>query len=117
VNAEMVARVRDALPPRLNAGILMGDGGCCILGWMIIMAGFHPITIYANTNAVVDQHRGGPAIDVVAREYGLDRDVVVELARLNDRTPTPQRNDAVRARLTEILEGAELEGDQAKGES
>jgi hypothetical protein len=105
VNTEMVARVRDSLPPRLNAGILMGDGGCCILGWMITMAGYHPITIYANTNAVVDQHRGGPAIDVVAREYGLDRDVVVELARLNDRTPTPQRNDAVRARLTEILEG------------
>jgi hypothetical protein len=113
----MVARVRDSLPPRLNAGILMGDGGCCILGWMITMAGFHPITIYANTNAVVDQHRGGPAIDVVAREYGLDRDVVVGL---NDRTPTPQRNDAVRARLTALLEGARggdghIEGKQIDG--
>jgi hypothetical protein len=106
VNTDMVARVRDQLPPRLNAGILMGDGGCCILGWMLILAGYHPITIYANTNAVVDQHRGGPAIDVVAREYGLDHDTVVELARLNDATPTPARNDAVRARLTEMLDAA-----------
>ena len=104
MNAELLTRVRDTLPPRLNAGILMSDGGCCILGWMLMIAGFHPITIYANTMAVVEQRRGGPAIDVVAREYGLPRETVVEIARLNDATPRAQRTDAVRARLTELLE-------------
>jgi hypothetical protein len=103
------ARLRslaDSLPPRLNAGILMGDGGFCILGWMLFSAGFHPIALYSNTVAVVDLERGtGPAIDVVAREYELPRDFVVELARINDATPIDQRTDAVRAKLAELIPG------------
>ena len=46
--------------------------------------------MYANTLAVVEPARGGPAIDVVAREYGLPRDDVVELARLNDTHAEPR---------------------------
>ena len=103
---EWVRRLRDSLPPVLNRGILMGDGGFCILGWMLFSAGMHPITMYGNTIAVVDQGRGGPAIDVVAREYGLPRAIVVELARINDSTPGATRVDAVRARLDELLAGA-----------
>ena len=100
---ERLRRLRDALPPFLNAGILMGDGGFCVLGWMLFTAGFHPITMYGNTLAVVEPSRGGPAIDVVAREYGLPRETVVELARVNDTTPSATRVDAVRARLDELL--------------
>ena len=38
MNADLVARARDGLPRRLNAGILMGDGGFCVLGWMLLTA-------------------------------------------------------------------------------
>jgi hypothetical protein len=103
VNATMLQQVRDNLPRRLNAGILMGDGGFCVLGWMLLTAGFHPITLYANTLGVVDPGAGGPAIDVVARVYDLPRDDVVALARLNDATPRVERTAAVRARLDELL--------------
>jgi hypothetical protein len=81
----------------------MGDGGFCVLGWMLFTAGFHPITMYGNTLAVVEPARGGPAIDVVAREYGLTRAVVVALARLNDTTPSATRVEAVRGRLDELI--------------
>jgi hypothetical protein len=100
---ERVRALRDSLPGRLNAGILMGDGGFCILGWALFMVGFHPITMYANTVAVVEPARGGPAIDVVAREYGLERGDVVALARCNDSTPSDARVAAVRERLDELL--------------
>jgi hypothetical protein len=104
VEAARIEVLRDGLPPRLNAGILMGDGGFCILGWMLFSAGFHPIALYSNTVAVVDLERGtGNAIDVVAREYDLPREFVVELSRLNDATPGDARTDAVRAKLGEIL--------------
>jgi len=106
MNTEMLQRVSDTLPRRLNAGILMGDGGFCVLGWMLLSAGFHPITLYANTVGVVDPAVGGPAIDVVARVYGLPRDEVVALARINDATPRADRRGAVRARLQEILDAA-----------
>ena len=106
MDADRVRALRDGLPPRLNAGILMGDGGFCVLGWALVRVGFHGITLYGNTLAVVDPARGGPAIDVVAREYDLPREVVVALARLNDTTPTETRVAAVRARLDEILESA-----------
>jgi hypothetical protein len=106
MQAERLAAVRDSLPPRLNAGILMGDGGFCVLGWMLMCAGYHPITLYASTLSVNDPARGGAAIDVVAREYGLDRDAVVSLARLNDGTPTPERTAAVRAALDELVASA-----------
>jgi hypothetical protein len=106
IDADRLRHLRDSLPPVLNAGILMGDGGFCVLGWMLFITGFHPITIYGNTLAVVEPARGGPAIDVVAREYRLPREVVVELARLNDATPSAARVDAVRARLDELLAGA-----------
>jgi hypothetical protein len=103
VNTELLQRVRDGLPRRLNAGILMGDGGFCILGWMLLSAGYHPITLYSNTIGVVDPATGGPAIDVVARVYGLERSSVVELARVNDSTPRAGRTAAVRARLDALL--------------
>jgi hypothetical protein len=99
-----VTALRDSLPPRLNAGILMGDGGFCILGWSLFVIGFHPITMYANTFAVVDTARGGPAIDVVAREYDLPRADVVALARCNDTAPTAERVAAVRAQLDALLD-------------
>ena len=102
----LLERVRDTLPRRLNAGILMGDGGFCILGWMLLTAGFHPITLYANTLGVVDPGAGGPAVDVVARVYALDREDVVALARLNDATPRADRTAVVRARLGELLAAA-----------
>ena len=103
---ERLRRLRDSLPPTLNRGILMGDGGFCILGWMLFTAGLHPITMYGNTLAVVDQARGGPAIDVVAREYRLPREVVVDLARINDATAAAERVDAVRIRLDRLLADA-----------
>jgi len=105
MNVELLQRVRDGLPRRLNAGILMGDGGFCILGWMLLTAGYHPITLYSNTIGVVDPGTGGPAIDVVARVYGLERSSVVELARLNDGTPRAERTAAVRAALDALLAG------------
>jgi hypothetical protein len=103
VNRDLLQQARDTLPPRLNAGILMGDGGFCVLGWLLFSAGFHPITLYANTLAVVDPATGGPAIDVVARVYELPRDDVVALARLNDATPSTGRTATVRAHLDHML--------------
>ena len=103
MNTEMLRRVRDGLPRRLNAGILMGDGGFCILGWMLLTAGFHPITLYANTLGVVDPAVGGPAIDVVARIYDIPRDEVATLARINDSTARADRSAAVRSKLDELL--------------
>jgi hypothetical protein len=103
VNSDLLRQARDGLPRRLNCGILMGDGGFCVLGWMLLSAGFHPITLYANTLGVVEPGLGGPAIDVVARVYDLPRHAVQELARLNDGTPSSDRSAAVRARLDELL--------------
>jgi hypothetical protein len=103
VNTSLLQQVRDGLPKRLNAGILMGDGGFCILGWMLLSAGYHPITLYSNTIGVVDPGTGGPAIDVVARVYDLDRADVVALAQLNDATPRATRTEAVRAALDGLL--------------
>ena len=110
MNADLVARARDGLPRRLNAGILMGDGGFCVLGWMLLTAGFHPITLYANPVGVADPGVGGPAVDVVARVYDLPRDAVVELARINDATPREQRSAAVRARLDALLAAERVDG-------
>jgi hypothetical protein len=81
----------------------MGDGGFCALGWLLVCAGYHPITLYANTLAVVDPKGSGPAVDVVVRVYELPRDDVVALARLNDATPAATRTEAVRARLDLLL--------------
>jgi hypothetical protein len=106
MNRSLLEKARDGLPKRLNAGILQGDGGFCILGWMLVCAGFHPIAIYGSTHAVIDAHRGGRAIDVVAREYGLDPEAVADLALLNDRTPATRRVQAVRERLEAILGAA-----------
>ena len=103
MNRDQLQRARDSLPARLNAGILMGDGGFCALGWLLVCAGFHPITLYANTLAVVDLASGGPAVDVVARVYGLPRADVVALATLNDATPSASRTDAVRDYLDQLL--------------
>ena len=101
----MVRRVRDTLPPTLNAGILMGDGGFCILGWALTAAGYHPITIYGSTLAVHDARAGGSAVTLVARLLDLPAATVRALAELNDTTPSASRVDAVRARLDDLLEG------------
>ena len=104
MNRELLARARDTLPPRLNAGILMGDGGFCVLGWLLFTAGFHPITLYSNTMGVVHPELGGPVVDVVARVFDLDRDAVIALGELNDATPGAARVDAVRRELSALLD-------------
>ncbi len=67
MNTELLTRVRDSLPERLNTGVLMADGGFCILGWIVLTAGYHPIAIYGSTFWVNDPETGGTAVDVVAR--------------------------------------------------
>ncbi len=106
---EALQRVRDQLPRRLNAGILMGDGGLCILGHMLVSAGHLPIAIYASTLALSDPLQGESAIDAVAREYALPREAVLELARCNDRTPLAERVAAVRAALDRLLAGGDAD--------
>jgi hypothetical protein len=106
VNVQRLERVRDTLPQRLNAGILLGDGGFCVLGWMMVCAGYHEITFYSSTIAVLHPQHGGSVVDVVAREYELDREHVVHLARLNDETSTEARHDVVRAALDELIASA-----------
>jgi hypothetical protein len=103
VDVELVRRVHASLPPRLNAGMLMGEGGCCILGWMLLVAGFHEITLFGNTIGVVDPARGGPATHLVADTYDLALTDVEALAQLNDDTPSADRVAAVAARLNEWL--------------
>jgi len=103
--ADLLRKVRDTLPPRLNTGILMGDGGFCVLGWMLTVAGYHPITLYNSTLFVNDPDpaRGGPAVDVVARVYGLAPEEVAALGRANDETPTDGRVGAVRDVLDALV--------------
>jgi len=103
VRVDLLRQARDGLPAQLNAGMLFGEGGFCILGWMLFSAGLHHITIYGNTIGVVDPESGGPATDVVARTYGLAPRDVESLAQLNDRTPSSGRVAAVAARLDELL--------------
>ena len=105
MKTERLQQARDRLPPRLNAGILQGDGGFCVLGWMLVCAGYHPIKIYSFAIGVADPVHGGSAIDVVAREYDLPADTVRELAQLNDATASDDRVSAVRHRMDAILEG------------
>lgn len=106
MNLQRLEKVRDTLPPRLNAGILLGDGGFCILGWMMVIAGFHEITFYSSTIAVFHPQRGGSVVDLIAEEYGLERDDVVRLGRVNDDTPDAERTTAVRAALDELIGSA-----------
>ena len=105
---QLLRRVHDTLPSRLNAGMLLGDGGFCILGWMLTLAGFHPITMYNSTLFVADPdpERAGPVVDVVARLYGLEPHRVEALARLNDETPSEKRVEVVRDELERLLEPA-----------
>jgi hypothetical protein len=103
MRADLLEQARASLPPRLNAGLLLGEGGCCILGWMLLVAGYHEITLFGNTVGVVDPARGGPAPEVVAQAYELPLRDVQALAQLNDRTPSTERVAAVAARLDELL--------------
>jgi len=107
VDIELLERVRDTLPPALNAGILAGDGGYCILGWMLSCSGMHGIALYNNTISVADPTDGGAAVDVVARRFGLTPAIVQELAELNDATDATNRSAVVRAKLDAILASAE----------
>jgi hypothetical protein len=102
----LLEKVRDTLPAQLNAGILMGDGGLCILGFMLLRAGHLPITIYGSSLSLSDPRAGESAIDAVARAYELPRERVVELARANDSTPRAQRVGEVRRRLDALLGSA-----------
>jgi hypothetical protein len=106
VNVELLDRVRDSLPDPLNAGVLMADGGFCILGWIVMSAGYHPITIYGSTLWVNDPTDGGSAVDVVARLCDLPVDRVRALAELSDASPKDARTDAVRRHLDELLASA-----------
>ena len=103
MDVELLRRARASLPPTLNAGLLMGEGGCCILGWMLLVAGFHEITLFGNTIGVVDPARGGPATHLVAETYDMPLADVEALAQLNDATPSPARVAAVSGRLDEWL--------------
>ena len=103
MRADLLEQVRDRLPRRLNAGLLLGEGGCCILGWMLLVAGYHEIALFGNTIGVVDPARGGPAPEVVAQAYELPLRDVQALAQLNDGTPSADRVAAVAARLDELL--------------
>ncbi len=103
VDVDLLRRARDTVPPRLNAGLLFGEGGFCVLGWLLHVAGFHEITVFGNTIAVADPARGGAATHVVANTYGLPIEVVESLAQLNDRTPSAERVAAITARLDELL--------------
>jgi hypothetical protein len=103
VDVELLRRARASLPPTLNAGLLMGEGGCCILGWMLLVAGFHEITLFGNTIGVVDPARGGPATHLVAETYDVPLADVEALAQLNDATPSAARVGAVSGRLDEWL--------------
>jgi hypothetical protein len=107
VRLDLLRQARDGLPPHLNAGLLFGEGGFCILGWMLFSAGLHHITFYGNTIGVVDPASGGPATEVVARTYGLAQTDVESLAQLNDRTASPERVAAVGARLDELIRALE----------
>ncbi len=102
-NTALLERARRTLPPRLNAGVLLGEGGCCILGWLLLVAGYHEISLFGNTVGVVDPAQGGPATQLVARAYGLALRDVEALAQLNDATPGPERVAAVAGRLDELL--------------
>jgi hypothetical protein len=106
MNVQRLEKVRETLPPSLNAGILLGDGGFCILGWMMVIAGFHEITFYSSTIAVFHPQRGGSVVDLIAEEYDLERDDVVRLGRVNDDTPDAERTTAVRAALDELIGSA-----------
>ena len=55
---------------------------------------------------MVDPAGGGTAIDVVAREYGLPREEVVELAHLNDGSPSDRRRERVLEKLDGMLASA-----------
>ena len=103
---DLLEQARRSLPPRLNAGLLLGEGGCCILGRMLLVAGFHEIALFGNTVGVVDPGRGGPAPEVVAEAYDLALRDVQALAQLNDETPGEDRVAAVAARLDELLGGS-----------
>jgi hypothetical protein len=106
MNVARLEKVRDTLPQRLNAGILLGDGGFCVLGWMMVCAGYHEITFYSSTIAIFHPQHGGSVVDVIAREYELERDHVVHLARLNDDTAQDERRDVVRAALDDLIASA-----------
>src|SRR5260370_36102073 len=103
VRLDLLRQARASLPPQLNAGMLFGEGGFCILGWLLFSAGWHHITLYGNTVGVVDPERGGPAPAVVATTYGLNRNDVEALAQPNDRTPTHARVAAVAGPLDELI--------------
>jgi hypothetical protein len=103
---ERLRRVRDTLPSKLNAGMLLGDGGFCILGWMLTLAGFHPITMYNGSLFVADPDpaRSGRVVDVLAGLYDLPAPEVEALGRLNDEAPAEARVAAVRQELDRLLE-------------
>jgi hypothetical protein len=109
VRADLLEQARAGLPRRLNAGILLGEGGCCILGWMLLVAGYHEIALFGNTIGVVDPARGGRAPEVVAEAYELPLAEVQALAQLNDGTPSADRVAAVAARLDGLLARAGTE--------
>src|SRR5258708_33209798 len=87
VGLDLLRQARASLPPQLNAGMLFGEGGFCILGWLLFSAGWHHITLYGNTVGVVDPERGGPAPAAVVTTYCLHRHHHEAPAAPNHTTP------------------------------
>lgn len=103
MNLELLKAARAALPRVLNRGMLMGERGPCVLGFLWMAAGHHPIGLYAGIDAIADPRLGGPAIDVIAGIYGLEREDVARLRRANDDTPAAERSKVVGRLLDELI--------------
>jgi hypothetical protein len=106
MNKPLLQQVRNSLPAKLNAGILQNESGPCLLGFMLFVAGVHPIGFFGRQLSVAIPPNGGLAVDVVAEHYDLPREEVLALARANDATPQSERSAVVRDALDALLERA-----------
>jgi hypothetical protein len=103
VNLGLLKAARAALPRVLNRGMLMGERGPCVLGFLWMAAGHHPISLYAGIDTIAHPRLGGPAVDVIASLYGIDREAVAALRRANDDTPAAERSKVIGRMLDELI--------------
>ena len=87
MDRERVERLRNGLPGRLNTGILMGDGGFCVLGWVLFSSASTRSACTATHSRSSTRHAADLRSKSWRGEYGLGREQVLDLARLNDATP------------------------------
>src|SRR5262249_26951050 len=102
-NLDRLKAARAALPPVLNRGMLMGERGPCVLGFLWLATGRHPIGLYAGTHQIADPRLGGPAGDVIARLYGPERADVGALRHANDEARAAERSRLVGRLLDELI--------------